>query len=155
MLHQKNILCTKKLIFYITAHHKVKLISNSTESRYKTQKAQRQKKLVFQTNPQKMQTCINRKMLKSNADPDVLYFQKSLSSERNSLRFRRDLFPFSYLRRLQNNYASDSLKVCYQTLILTECCIIVKKKNFSCVIVRRKNLYFLVTMIVFDIIKFS
>ena len=68
-------------------------------------------------------------MLKSNADPDVLYFQKSLSSERNSLRFRRDLFPFSYLRRLQNNYASDSLKVCYQTLILTECCIIVKKKK--------------------------
>ena len=129
MLHQKNILCTKKLIFYITAHHKVKLISNSTESRYKTQKAQRQKKLVFQTNPQKMQTCINRKMLKSNADPDVLYFQKSLSSERNSLRFRRDLFPFSYLRRLQNNNVSDSLKVCYQTLILTACCIIIKKKK--------------------------
>ena len=68
-------------------------------------------------------------MLKSNADPDVLYFQKSLSSERNSLRFRRDLFPFSYLRRLQNNNVSDSLKVCYQTLILTACCIIVKKKK--------------------------
>ena len=49
-----------------------------------------------------------------------------------------DLFPFSCLRRLQNNNASDSLKVFYRILILTVCCVIV----------RRKNLYFLITMTV-------
>ena len=45
-----------------------------------------------------------------------------------------DLFPFSYLHTLQNNNASNSLKVCYQTLILTVCCIIVRRKNlYDCV----------------------
>ena len=37
----------------------MKITSNSTQNRQKTQKAQNNKKLVFQKNRQKMQTCGN------------------------------------------------------------------------------------------------
>ena len=90
-------------------------------------------------------------MLESNPDPYVSQNFEFRTTTRYDLEV--DLPPFSYLRRLQNNNTSDSLKACYQTPILTVYYIIVREKELFLRHSQKKN-YFLVTMVAYDIIYF-